>query len=128
MMISMISVAMGGAIGALLRYATSLYVSTIGAGLPAYFATVSVNVIGCALMGVMAALLPMMPALQGTPRHFIMIGFLGALTTFSSFAFDSLVLFEKQDYVTLTAYFFGSVFFSFAAFFSCYHVTKLGLS
>ena len=128
MMISILSVATGGALGALLRYGVSVYTSSISAGLPAYIATLGVNIVGCALMGMMAGLLPLMPALQGPPRHFIMVGFLGALTTFSSFAFDSLMLFEKQQYLILSAYVLGSFILSFAAFLSCYHLTKLGVS
>lgn len=128
MMINLISVAVGGAFGALLRYAIGLWMTQSAFGVPYFIATLSVNVIGCAMMGVMAALLPLMPVLQGAPRAFIMVGFLGALTTFSSFALDSFHLIEKQQYGVMGAYLFASIALSLGAFFLFHHLTKWGLS
>lgn len=128
MMINLLSVAIGGALGALLRYAIGLSMTQSAFGLPHFISTLSVNVIGCAMMGVMAALLPFMPLLQGAPRAFIMVGFLGALTTFSSFALDSFHLIEKQQYTLLGSYMLASFVLSLGAFFLCHHLTKWGLS
>jgi len=85
-------------------------------------------VVGCALMGVMAASLAHIPFLQGAGRSLIMVGFLGALTTFSSFAFDSFTLLEKQQYGVMITYMTASFGLSLAAFFLLYHLTKWGLS
>ena len=65
-----ISVAIGGALGAMMRYGVGLAISTSSLGLPAYVATLGVNVVGCALMGVMAAYLlhaPLFYLNQGAP-------------------------------------------------------------
>lgn len=127
MMMNFLSVAIGGALGAMARYAVGIGLGAISAT-PPFIATLSVNVIGCALMGVMAASLPYAPFLQGVGRSLIMVGFLGALTTFSSFAFDSFTLLEKQQYGVMIAYMTASFALSLAAFFLLYHLTKWGLS
>ena len=125
MIMNFLSVAIGGALGAMARYGVGLALSS---GYPTFIATLSVNVVGCALMGVMAASLAHIPFLQGAGRSLIMVGFLGALTTFSSFAFDSFTLLEKQQYGVMITYMTASFGLSLAAFFLLYHLTKCGLS
>ncbi len=125
MIMNFLSVAIGGALGAMARYGVGLALSS---GYPTFIATLSVNVVGCALMGVMAASLAHIPFLQGAGRSLIMVGFLGALTTFSSFAFDSFTLLEKQQYGVMITYMTASFGLSLAAFFLLYHLTKWGLS
>lgn len=124
MMISLISVAIGGAVGAMLRYGVGVYFASPASPWPAYMATLSVNVIGCALMGALAAVIQIHPALSETVRPVLMVGFLGALTTFSSFALDSFGLLAKQQYLVLSFYMGGSFILSLGAFFICYHLIK----
>lgn len=133
MIMNFISVAIGGALGAMMRYGVGLAISTSSLGLPAYVATLGVNVVGCALMGVMAAYLlhaPLLsaPLLSQSGRAFIMVGFLGALTTFSSFALDSFHLLEKQQYGVMVLYLLASFALSLGGFFTMYHLTRWGLS
>lgn len=120
-MLSMISVALGGAMGALMRYGLSLYVAS--SALPAFVATLGVNIAGCALMGICAAWLQAAPA-AASYRPFIMVGFLGALTTFSSFAYDSATLLEAQKYLVLAGYLAASFVLSLGAFFLCYQLAR----
>ena len=70
---TLISVAVGGALGALLRYGASLFVAHSSI-LPAWAATLGVNVTGCALMGVMVGLIGHHPMILEPWRPFIMIG------------------------------------------------------
>ena len=128
MIMNLLSVAIGGALGAMARYGLSLSMMAAPFGLPPFAGTLIVNIIGCALMGIMAALLPLMPFLQGVPRAFIMVGFLGALTTFSSFALDAFHLLEKQQYGVMASYMLASFALSLAAFFIMHHLTRWGLS
>ena len=53
-------------------------------------------------MGVLAAFIHLHPGMSDTIRPALMVGFLGALTTFSSFALDSFGLMAKQQYLILT--------------------------
>ena len=128
MMMNFISVAIGGALGAMLRYGISLAVTAPSIGLPAFVATLGVNVAGCAMMGIMAAALAQFPHMSTALRPLIMVGFLGALTTFSSFALDGFHLLEKQNYIILALYLLGSFALCIGAFFTLYHLTRWGLS
>ena len=125
MISSFISVAIGGALGAICRYSLSLYATSSTFGLPAWMATLAVNVMGCALMGFFSALIASAPHISTGVRPLIMVGFLGALTTFSSFALDSFQLLETQQYGVLMGYLASSFLLSLGAFFISYHFGKL---
>ena len=125
---AMIFVAIGGALGAMARYGLGIYIATLPASVPSFVATLTVNVFGCAIMGMMASLLLFYPTMDTTIRPFIMIGFLGALTTFSSFALDSFHLLEKQQYTLLALYMTSSFVVSLIVFFASYHFMKWVLS
>ena len=91
-----ISIAMGGAVGALLRFwvSTAVY-SKLGRQFP--WGTLSVNVLGSFLMGFLTILL--LDRLSTSPevRAFLLIGFLGAFTTFSTFSMETFNLIEQRE-------------------------------
>jgi len=92
-MTQMMAIAAGGAIGALLRYWTSLAVhSRLGSGFP--YGTLIVNVLGSLLMGFLYIWLIERIAGGATLRAFLLIGVLGAFTTFSTFSMETLNLVE----------------------------------
>jgi CrcB protein len=92
-MTQMMAIAAGGAIGALLRYWTSLAVhSRLGSGFP--YGTLMVNVLGSLLMGFLYIRLIERIAAGATLRAFLLIGVLGAFTTFSTFSMETLNLVE----------------------------------
>ena len=124
MLSSFIIVGLGGAIGAMLRYGTGLLVIASGLG-PSWLATISVNLMGSLVMGIMASLLLTLPQFSEQMRLFIMIGLLGALTTFSSFALDGFHLFKAQDWLMLGFYILGSVAGAFISFALGFWLTNL---
>lgn len=85
-------VALGGAIGAALRYMVGLTVMRFWAG---HFpvATLSVNVVGSFLMGVVVVYLAKQNLGHWGP--FLMTGVLGGFTTFSAFSLEAYTLFER---------------------------------
>lgn len=91
-------VAIGGALGASMRYGvTVMMVSLLGKGFP--YATLLVNVIGSFVMGILFSLIEhdMMTDLPW--RSLFGIGLLGAFTTFSTFSLDTLLLLQDGDWL-----------------------------
>lgn len=86
-MINIIAVATGGALGAVCRHflVKGLTVGVFPLGV------LSVNLIGCLLLGVFVELLAIKINLSEPLRLFITVGLLGALTTFSTFILDLLL-------------------------------------
>lgn len=100
---------LGGGLGALLRYGVSKL-------LPAAVATFAVNIVGCFLMGVLAAWL--MGREEGESwRLLVGVGLLGGFTTFSAFALDFATLWRDQPIIALS-YAAASVLASVAALFA----------
>ena len=86
-------VALGGALGSVARYASSVAAARwLGAGFP--WGTLFVNVAGSFAIGVLAALVAAdgRPLLGADARAFVMVGVLGGFTTFSSFSLETLEL------------------------------------
>jgi CrcB protein len=89
-----LSIALGGSVGAVARYlvATGIY-AWLGRGFP--HGTLFVNVSGSFLMGFLTELMLQRFSLAVEYRAAVLIGFLGAYTTFSTFALETLYLFEE---------------------------------
>lgn len=94
-MSQLIAIAAGGALGALMRYGVSTGVhGLLGRGFP--YGTLAVNLVGCWLMGLLYVLLLERMSLGPEWRGALLIGLLGAFTTFSAFALETLTLIEAQ--------------------------------
>ncbi|HZL90660.1 MAG TPA: fluoride efflux transporter CrcB [Pirellulaceae bacterium] len=89
-------VAAGGAIGALARFGVGLAIARLP-GKPMPLGTLAVNVFGCLAIGMAGQYLAAHPSASVAPalRYGLVIGFLGALTTFSAFGWDSVELMQK---------------------------------
>jgi CrcB protein len=90
------AVAPGGALGAMPRYSVSLRAGAGFFGINGPLATLSVNVIGSCVMGLLAGLVAGGLILPEAWRAFFAAGLLGVLTTFSSLALDAGTLLHKQ--------------------------------
>ena len=93
-MLKLLLIAVGGALGAVARYATGLMASNLlPAGFP--FGTLIVNVVGSFLIGCAFPLIVNLEQSKTLYHGLIMVGFLGAFTTFSTFSLDTLQLLES---------------------------------
>ena len=123
---TILAIALGGAAGALGRYAVSRLFTDLIHASSQPLATMAVNVVGCGAMGLLAGL-----ALAGTVhmsepvRGFLMVGLLGALTTFSSFSLDAFRLVERGGYGMAFLYVAASVLLSLLAFFACLRLARV---
>ncbi|GEA62709.1 MULTISPECIES: fluoride efflux transporter CrcB [Vibrio] len=90
-------IAIGGAFGACSRYLISeLCVVLLGRGFP--YGTLTVNIVGSFIMGTLIALFENEVIAVDPWRQIIGLGFLGALTTFSTFSMDNVLMFQQGDY------------------------------
>ena len=109
-------VALGGALGAMMRYGTVAVVGRVtGFGFP--WVTVTVNLIGSLALGLLIGGLAYGFHLSQEARAFVVVGFLGAFTTFSTFSLDTVTLMERGAWTPALGYVFGSVIAGIALFF-----------
>lgn len=95
-MTNLLAIAIGGAFGAVGRYASSQWVyAVLGRSFP--FGTLVVNVAGSFLMGLLAVLLIEKMVAGPELRAFLMIGFLGSFTTFSTFSLETVNLISSGE-------------------------------
>lgn len=97
-MAQLISIAVGGAAGALLRFWVSNGVyALLGRGFP--YGTLAVNVIGSLLMGLLYVFFLERMTVSAELRGAILIGLLGSFTTFSTFSMETLNLVEQAEFL-----------------------------
>jgi len=88
---------MAGALGTFMRYGLSGVVQkACGSSFPC--GTLAVNITGCFLFGLIWSLAEDRLLISGEMRTVILIGFMGAFTTFSSFAFESVQLLRDAEW------------------------------
>lgn len=93
---ALVFIAIGGAIGAVLRYGASLSVySLMGRGFP--YGTLFVNVTGSLLMGLLGVMMLERFNIGPEWRAAVLVGVLGSFTTFSTFSIETLNLLEQGD-------------------------------
>lgn len=91
------------------------------------FGVFIVNIAGSFLLGVAFIILSEKIQLQEQWRPIIMIGFLGAFTTFSTFSLDALLLLQQGHYNTALLYIVGSVILCLIAVFAGIHGARIFL-
>lgn len=114
-MMSAVAICIGACIGALSRWGLGLWLNP-GAVLP--YGTLAANLIGGYLIGVAVAVFQSLPHLDPVWRLAIITGFLGALTTFSSFSAEVVGMLGQQRYLlalgTTALHLFGSLLLTLA--------------
>ena len=95
-MLNIVAICIGACLGALSRWGLGIWLSA-GSSMP--WGTLAANLIGGYLIGVFIALFQAMPQLDPAWKLAIITGFLGALTTFSSFSAEVVTMLQQQRYL-----------------------------
>lgn len=112
MFLNLSYVALGGALGAVMRYLAGLgVIRLVGTGFP--LGVVTVNIVGSFLMGLFVVFAHRKGIMHLSPL--VMTGFLGGFTTFSAFSLEAVTLFEKGQTGAAAFYVVLSVGASIAA-------------
>lgn len=116
-----LAIGIGGGIGAIARFSVVSWLNRVSESTFPW-GTLTVNVVGSFIMGLAFVLFTIKyPQVSGSVRSFVLVGLLGAFTTFSSFALESLTLLQQDQPLAALLYMFGSVVL-------CLIVVSLGYS
>jgi CrcB protein len=118
---TMLAVALGASLGAVLRWAAGVWMNSVWQGFP--LGTLAVNCAGGFMIGVALISFERWPS--ELPRAFVITGFLGGLTTFSAFSGESLHLLQRGHLVMAVLHAAAHVFGSLACVAAGYALARL---
>ena len=90
-------VALGGAFGSVSRYLLGTWVQSVSKSIDFPYGTLTVNLIGCFVIGFLSQLAEARGVFTSETRAFVFIGILGGFTTFSSFGNDTINLLRDGE-------------------------------
>jgi len=108
------AIALGGAIGSVARHGMTVYFDDLLGGDFPYGIFIA-NIVGSAAIGVLFVLILERGLLSEVWRSLLMVGFLGAFTTFSTFSLQTIGLLQEGRLYAATIYTIGSVLLSITA-------------
>jgi fluoride exporter len=103
------AVAVGGGVGAFLRFAVGAWVVHHHPAAKFPWATLAVNWLGCLLIGLIYGWVEGRTMLGVSMRYFLVTGLLGGFTTFSAFGVETLYLFKRGENLMAWSYILASV-------------------
>ncbi len=111
----LLSVALGGALGAVSRYYVFVQVGHwLGLSFP--YGTLVVNILGSFVLGALTEIMALTWSVSQETRAFLVVGVLGSFTTFSTFSLDVVYLFERGQTTSAAVYIAASVVLAIVAF------------
>ena len=108
MLRTLVIIGIGGSIGSIFRYLTSVVVEKYFVTIFPY-ATLIVNILGCVLIGVTIGWLEKNQLMNSNIKWFLVTGFCGGFTTFSAFGYENIRLLQNRNIALAFAYIGTSV-------------------
>jgi len=123
-MYAYLSIALGGALGSMARYATGIYVARwLGMAFP--WGTLIINIVGSFLIGALAESFALRWDVSQSTRVFLVVGICGGYTTFSTFSLDIVTLLNRGETLAAGAYIIASVALGVLALYAGLHAMRL---
>ena len=122
-MINFFWVAVGGALGASLRFISSSFFNLFYPNLP--IGTFFINVLGSFIVGLLINTLEMRNYSEIFIKYFLIIGVLGSYTTFSAFSYEVIELYNNKKFLLSIIYILASVFSCIVAAYAGYTINKI---
>lgn len=120
-MLNILSVGLGGFIGAVCRYLIGLIPINETTSFP--IKTFVINVIGCIMIGAIAVIAAKNSSLNSHILLFIKVGLCGGFTTFSTFALETVDLMKNGNFMLAFTYVLGSVLVGIGVIFAVEYFT-----
>jgi len=118
-------IGLGGALGAISRVFLSKFLPSFFLNIP--LKILCINILGCFVLGLLTEIMALHWPASINIKHFLVQGFLGGFTTFSAFALEFGLLYDKGHYISASIYAILSVIFSIFFFFGGLKVIKIFL-
>ena len=122
-MINFFWVALGGALGASLRFISSSFFNLFYPNLP--IGTFFINVLGSFIVGLLINTLEMRNYSEIFIKYFLIIGVLSSYTTFSAFSYEVIELYNNKKFLLSIIYILASVFSCIVAAYAGYTINKV---
>ena len=101
-MITVVLVGAGGFIGSVMRYLVGVWFQPVSGNSWIPYGTLTVNVVGCFVIGLIAGLAETRQFLGEGTRALLIVGLLGGFTTFSAFGYETITM-VREDHIVAAA-------------------------
>ena len=115
MIYKLLLIGAGGFLGAIARYSVGGYVNGLFERFGFHYGTMFVNIVGCLLIGLISGLAESKDILTPEIRMLVIVGFLGAFTTFSAFGLETFRLIDNAMVLKALLNIAGQVVFGLVA-------------